>query len=93
MKRSKLSVATITSILKDRTSGAKITDLCRKYKISRSTYYNLKERYAGMNGSDINRLRQLDGEIIRIKKMYADLSLDHTILQDVVKKKFGDLEE
>lgn len=93
MKSSKLSVSTITSILEDRKDGAKISDLCHKYEISRSTFYRLKERYAGMNGTDVKRLRHLEIENIYLKKMYADLSLNHTILQDIVMKKFGDLEE
>jgi putative transposase len=87
MKKLKLSEAKIMAVLGEGEAGIAIEDLCRKYEISRSTYYKLKTKYGGMNGSDLRRLRQLEEENLRLKQMYADLSLDHKILKDVVEKK------
>jgi putative transposase len=87
MKKLKLTEAKIVAILREGEAGVAIEDLCRKYEISRSTYYKLKTKYGGMSGSDLKKLRQLEEENLRLKQMYADLSLDHKILKDVVEKK------
>jgi putative transposase len=87
MKKLKLSEAKIFAILQEGEAGVGLEDLCRKYEISRSTYYKLKNKYGGMSSSDLRRLRQLEEENLRLKQMYADLSLDHKILKDVVEKK------
>ena len=87
MKKLKLSEAKIFAILNEGEAGVPIDDLCRKYEIGRSTYYKLKSKYGGMSGSDLKKLRQLEEENLRLKQMYADLSLDHKILKDVVEKK------
>lgn len=87
MRKLKLSEAKIVSILGEGEAGVAIEDLCRKYGISRSTYYKLKTKYGGMSGSDLKKLRQLEEENRRLKHMYADLSLDHKILKDIVEKK------
>ena len=62
-------------------------DVCREYSISDATYYNWKSKYGGMEASDVKRLKSLEEENQRLKQMYADLSLDHKILKDVVEKK------
>ena len=87
MKKSKVSEAKIFEILKEAEAGISIDDICRKYSISRSAYYKFRSKYAGMALSDLKRLRQLEDENLRLKQMYADLSLDHKILKDVVEKK------
>jgi putative transposase len=94
MKRSKVSEAKIIEILKEGESGISIEDICRKYEISRSAYYKFRSRYGGMELSDLKKLRQLEEENSRLKHMYAELSLDHKILKDVVEKKLqGQLKE
>lgn len=87
MKRSKVSEAKIFEILKEGETGISIDDLCRKYGISRSAYYKFRSKYGGMELSDLKRLRQLEEENSRLKHMYAELSLDHKILKDVIEKK------
>jgi putative transposase len=62
--------------------------ICREYGISRATFYNWKKRYGGMEASQLKRLKELEDENRRLKRMYADLSLDHELLKDVLGKKF-----
>lgn len=87
MKKMKLSEAQTISMIKEGEAGVQVNDLCRKYEISPATYYKCKAKYSGMNVSDIRRLRELEEENRRLKQMYADLSLDHRILKDIVEKK------
>lgn len=87
MKKLKLSEAKIFEILKEGESGIIIDEVCRKHGISPSTYYKLKSRYGGMEVSDLRKLRQLEEENRRLKHMYADLSLEHKVLKDVLEKK------
>lgn len=91
MKKSKLSETQIITMLSEAQAGLAVTDLCRKYKISSATYYKLKSKYAGMSVSELKRLRELEAENRRLKTMYADISLDHKILKEVVEKKFPGL--
>jgi putative transposase len=94
MKKAKVSEAKIFEILKEGEAGIQIEDLCRKYEISRSAYYKFRSRYGGMEFSDLKRLKQLEEENSRLKHMYAELSLDHKILKDVIEKKLqGQLKE
>lgn len=94
MKKSKLSEAKIFAFLKEGEAGISIDDICRKYEISRSTYYKLRSKYGGMDISDLKKLRHLEEENRRLKHMYADLSLEHKVLKDVIEKKFqGHLNE
>ena len=62
-------------------------DVCREYGISDATYYNWKSKYGGMTASDIKKLKELEDESRRLKRMYADLSLQHEALKDVIEKK------
>jgi putative transposase len=64
-----------------------IKDVCREYGISEATYYNWKSKYGGMTASDIKKLKELEDENRRLKRMYADLSLQHEALKDVIEKK------
>jgi len=89
MKKLKLSENQIVTMLHEGSVGVPIADLCRKYGISPSAYYKLRSKYADMNLSDIKRLRELEIENARLKKMFADLSLNHIILKDIVEKKLG----
>ena len=87
MKKSKLSEAKIFELLQAGAAGVTVEELTRKYGVAKSTYYKLKTKYAGMSQSDLAKLRSLEEENRRLKKMYADLSMDHDILKDVVEKK------
>ena len=69
-------------------AGMKVADICREMGISQPTFYNWKSKYGGMQASDIKRLKELEEENARLKKMYAELSLDHTIIKEVLSKKW-----
>ena len=86
MKKSRFTEQQIVQILKQADAGLKTADICREYGISETTYYNWKAKYGGMESSDIKRLRELEAENQRLKRMYAELSLDHQILKEIVEK-------
>ena len=87
MKKSRYSETQIIKVLKEVEAGRQVKDICREYSISDATYYNWKSKYGGMEASDVKRMKSLEEENQRLKQMYADLSLDHKILKDVVEKK------
>ena len=87
MKRSRFSENQIIKILKEAEAGVPVTDLCRTYGFSKSSFYKWKAKYRGMEASDLRRLRELEEENRRLKQMYAELSLEHKVLKDVVEKK------
>ncbi len=87
MKKSKYSEEQVVRILREVEAGAKVAETIRKYGISEPTYYVWKSKYAGMDVSQLRRLRDLEGECVRLKKMYAELALEHHALKDVVSKK------
>ena len=87
MKKSRFSEEKILAILKEAEAGVKTAELCRKKGISPATLYNWKARYGGMDASQLRRLKELENENARLKKMYAELSLTHHALQDAVQKK------
>jgi len=87
MKKSRYSETQIVKILKEVEQGKKVKDVCREYGIADATYYNWKSKYGGMEASDVKRLKELEDENRRLKHMYAELSLDHTLLKDIVEKK------
>lgn len=87
MKASKFSEAQIAFVLKQAEEGAAVGELCRKAGISEATFYNWRKRYAGLMPSEVKRLRQLEEENAKLKRLAADLSLDKAMLQDVLSKK------
>ena len=87
MKKSKYSEEQIVRILKEVEAGAKVGETCRKHRISEPTYYAWKQKYAGLEVSQLRRLKDLESECTRLKKMYADLALEHHALKDVMTKK------
>jgi putative transposase len=87
MKKSRFSEEKIIAILRESDAGVKAAELCRKNGISPATLYNWKARYGGMDASQLRRLKELENENARLKKMYAELSLTHHVLQDAVQKK------
>ena len=91
MKKNKLSDTQILAMLDETSCVAKVEEVCRKYKIASSTYYKLKAKYGGMNSAELKRLKALESENNRLKSMYADLSLDHKILKEVLEKKYPEL--
>ena len=87
MKRSKFSEAQIAFVLKQAEDGTAIGEVCRKSGISEATFYNWRKKYAGLVPSEMKRLRQLEDENGKLKKLVADLSLDRAMLQDVLRRK------
>ena len=87
MKRSRFTETKIVSILKEGEAGIPVVELCRSHGISQSTYYNWKAKYGGMEASDLRCLKELEAQNRRLKQMYAELSLEHKALKDIVEKK------
>ncbi|MGE0478761.1 MAG: IS3 family transposase [Nitrospirales bacterium] len=87
MKRTRFSETQIVAILKQADAGLKIKDLCREHGISEATYYNWKAKYGGLEASDLKRLKEMEGELGKLKRMYADLALENRALKDLLGKK------
>jgi len=87
MKRTRFSETQIVTILKQADAGLKVKDLCREHGISEATYYNWKAKYGGLDASDLKRLKELEGELGKLKRMYADLALENLALKDLIEKK------
>lgn len=87
MKKSRYSETQIVKILNAVEGGEKVKDVCREFGIADATYYNWKAKYGGMSVPDVKRLKELEDENRRLKHMYAELSLDHKLLKDIVEKK------
>ena len=87
MKASKFTEAQIAFVLKQVEDKIPIAEVCRKAGISEATLYNWRKNYAGLMPSEMRRLRQLEDENAKLKRIVADLSLDKAMLQDVFSKK------
>ncbi len=87
MKRSKFTEQQIAFALKQAELGTPVEEVCRKLGISDATFYNWKKKYGGLGPSELRRLRQLEEENTKLKKLVADLSLDKIMLRDVLSKK------
>ena len=87
MRKSKYTESQIVQTLKQVEGGRAIKDVCRELGISNGTYYIWKSKYGGMEAADIRRLKDLEEENAKLKRMYADLALEVTALKDVIAKK------
>jgi putative transposase len=87
VERSKFTEAQIAFILRQAEEGTAVAEVCRKAGISDATFYSWKKRYGGLTPSEVKRMRQLEDENNRLKKIVADLTLDKAMLQDVVRRK------
>lgn len=88
MKKSRYTEEQIAFVLKQAELGISVEEICRKIGITEQTFYRWKTKYGGMLPSDMKRLKQLEEENTKLKKLVADLSLDKAMLQDVLSKKF-----
>ena len=87
MRASRFAEEQIIGMLKEQEAGAKTADVCRKHGISSATFYKFKAKYGGMDVSDARRLKALEDENARLKKLLAEQMLDNAILRDVSTKK------
>jgi putative transposase len=88
MKRKRFSEEQIIGVLKEHEAGAKTAELCRKHGISDATFYNWKSKYGGLDVSEARRLRSLEGENAKLKKLLAEAHLDNAALKDLLTKKW-----
>lgn len=88
MRKSRFTESLIVAILKEGEAGMPVAEVCRKHGISSPTYYAWKSKYAGATVSDLARMRELEVENPRLKRMYADLALENAAIKDVLTKKF-----
>ena len=87
MKASQFSDAQKAFLLKQGNEGATVAEICRKAGISQATYFNWKKKYGGLLPPEMKKLKQLEDENARLKKIVADLTLDREMLQDVIRRK------
>ena len=87
MKKTRFTEVQIVSILKSGEAGLKVKDICREHGISEATFYNWKSKYGGMEVSDLRRMKELEAENAKLKRMYADLALEHRAMKDLIEKK------
>ena len=88
MKTTKFIENQIVQTIKDYEGGKKAEAICRELGITQSTFYNWKKRYAGMDGDQLKRLKELEEDNRKLKNMYAELALDNKMLKDVLSKKW-----
>ncbi|HBX7796956.1 TPA: transposase, partial [Klebsiella pneumoniae] len=86
MKKTRYTEEQIAFALKQAETGTRVEEVCRKMGISEATFYNWKKKFGGMGVTELRRLRQLEEENQRLKRLVADLSLDKEMLQEVIKK-------
>ncbi|SBV36166.1 Insertion element ISR1 uncharacterized 10 kDa protein A3 [uncultured Stenotrophomonas sp.] len=87
MKKSRFTEEQVVRILKKTEAGAKVAETCRKHGIREPTYYAWKAKYNGMEVSQLRHLKDVEAELARLKRMYADLALEHHALKDVLSRK------
>ncbi len=88
MKKIKFTEVQILNILKEQEQGKTVSEICRNHGISDATFYNWKNKYAGMSVDELKRLKELEYENARLKKMFAELSLENAAIKDLLSKKF-----
>jgi putative transposase len=88
MRKSKFSESQIMGILAEGEAGLAVGEVCRKHGISSATYYQWKSKYAGMSVPELKRVKELEAENARLKRLYADLALENAAIKDVLSRKF-----
>jgi putative transposase len=87
MKKTRFSETKIVSILKKQEAGISTADICREYGISQATFYNWKAKYGGLEVCEVRRLKELEAENAKLKKMFAETSMENYALKDLIEKK------
>ena len=88
MKKTKFSESQIVAILQEDEAGLPVAQILRKYGISQATYYNWKSKYGGASVAELKRLKELELENAKLKRMYADLALENAAIKDVLGRKW-----
>lgn len=87
MRKSKFSPTQISKILKEFENGKSVSELSREHGVSSATFYKWRERYSGMSGKELKRIKELEEENRKLKQMYANLALDHQMAKEIIEKK------
>jgi len=87
LKKSRFSEEQIIGILKEQESGIKTADVCRRHGVSEATFYKWKSKYGGLDASELKRIKELEAENAKLKRMFADMALENTALKDLIEKK------
>lgn len=87
MRTSKFTETQIVSILKQADAGVPVKDICRQAGISTATYYQWKSKYGGLEASELRRVKELEAENAKLKRMYAEMALDNAAMKDLIAKK------
>ena len=88
MKKSKFTESQIVAILAEGEAGMPVAEVCRKYGISTATYYQWKSKYAGVSANELKRIKDLEAENAKLKRIYAELALENVAIKGVLIKKF-----
>jgi putative transposase len=86
MKQSRFTKTQIVAILREADEGVAVTDVCRRYGISGNTFYNWKKKYSGMGVPELKRMKELETENTRLKRMYSEKSLENHALKELISK-------
>ncbi len=87
MKKSRFTESQVVAILKQADAGRSVKELCREHGISEATFYNWKAKYGGLEASDLKRMKELEAENAKLKRMFADLALENRAMKDLIEKK------
>jgi len=87
MKKSRFTETQIVAVLKEADAGKSVKEICRSHGISDATYYKWKSKYGGMEASDLKRVKELEAENARLKRLFADMALENAAMKDLIAKK------